>query len=377
MTRLVPVLLLLGIGAIGLLLLKRDRGRLDGPARAPTGPSTASPAPTPAPYGPGGLVVGELELRDGSPGAGRSVELYSLDAPDHPASGTTDPSGGFRFEHVAPGAYDVVATSEWGPGWRIPPNARPALDEELEGALQETRGAHSLWRRVEVVEGGTAHASLGPTPPDKLRLGGVVRRAGSPVPGVAVWAVPTDPVRMWASLHGSAGADPDAGPRRWWAPLTEPFEPRAVICGARGRFETWLDGPGDYVLRVESMGVRGAVTMVHVPAADPAADLVLDIPSGRVEGCIRGPDGPVVGVTVQLASVDRSIERAVDGRNLERRGRVLRAHGTRGRALLDPRGRLGRHRPAVGDGREDGRPERSAGARLARLRAPAGDRPAG
>lgn len=216
----------------------------------------------------GGTLVGEVFDKHGRPQSGRPIHVMRMDESGQPRQTTSDADGRFRLEHLAPGMVQVMAQ----PG-----------REAIEGALggEERPGPLEFMKLLEmesaeIVEGETTTVVLGAPPRAPVRVFGVVTRAGQPLSGGTVLALP----------EGRG--------------LLAGMEPARIE--SDGRYELVLEEPGDVVFVVSrgEFDFGGFEFHETVPEVE-ALRLDLELPGGRIAGRILGPAGePLSGQRVRL-----------------------------------------------------------------------------
>ncbi len=231
----------------------------------------------------GARITGEVFDDEGKPDVGQNVTCAggAMAAMSMgfgaERSVTTDGRGRFVFERVTPGKVTLSAAPS---------------EEELMSRFQENEGDEQAFlallseirsASVEVVDGGEAHVVLGSKPKLPVRVHGLVSAAGAPLAERQVLVM----AEGGALLQGMKLARTDGA----------------------GRYEIVLDRPGDYVFGVsldEDMGDTGTQFYVAVPEV-PELELDLALPLGRIAGVVLGPDGPLEGVALRLASAEGNL----------------------------------------------------------------------
>ena len=209
-----------------------------------------------------GTLTGEVFAADGRPTANVPVYMVHVDSSETHRVRTNE-AGKFRAEGLLPGPWRV---------WTAPADSVPGT-EEAAGAEAGAEQAATAF-----LEGGIeTHVVLGREPPRKIRVLGTVTAAGVPLTGH---------VRMHA---------------RGRTPLADAPE---TSLDAEGRFTLDLPGPGPYLVTIDPDGGHGSSAAISLLTNVPATDrhpLPLTVPTGRIEGLVRGPDGaPVEDAEVLL-----------------------------------------------------------------------------
>lgn len=201
----------------------------------------------------GGSVAGIVHDVTGAPDVGRTIVAQSERGDVREA--LSDAGGRFRFDHLAPGRHQVIATPE--------PEAWESDSDETDlGVLfDEMRMA-----LVTVVEDETVEVVLGAPPSNPVVVHGRVSRGGEGLARAGLLVVPEN----GGFFEGL----------------------RADTAGEDGDFEVRLDEPGDYTFVVlASQDVESEVDFqVTVPAV-PRYALDLELPAGSISGRVRAPDG--------------------------------------------------------------------------------------
>lgn len=224
----------------------------------------------------GGTITGEVYTDEGEPQVGARVSWgeggqrnFNL----NDEGPTTDADGRFVLEHVTPGKVMVTAMPSRE---EMMAGMEDAEDEmsfiNVMGAMRTTT--------VDVAAGEVVHVVLGGTPKQPVTVRGVVKEAGRSVPEARVMVM----AEGGSFIEGMKASKTDGD----------------------GRFEVVLDRPGAYVFHVSTalFGTEGMGIQFYedVPAA-AAHDVLLDLPMGRIEGRVLGPDGaPAEGVALRLSN---------------------------------------------------------------------------
>lgn len=217
----------------------------------------------------GGTITGEVFATAGEQVAGRTVQMFSMEAGDMRAA-TVDEKQRFTSERVTPGAYQVVLQPDMS-----------ALEAMADAGDEDANPADFLAKMkmtsCTVVEGETTHVVLGAPPKNPVRVFGRITRSGEPVAKCALIVLNEGADMMQNLRFGKVDAD--------------------------GRYEVTLNLPGDVVFVVgkqigDQSGVEFPLTIPEV--AEYQCDLAL--PSGGIRGTVRGSDGrPLANVDVELS----------------------------------------------------------------------------
>ena len=213
----------------------------------------------------GGALTGEVYGDDGKPGVGRLVQTTEPTRFEQ-QMGFSDGEGRFRFDHLSPGTWQVVALPA-DDGGGSAEDAAVSMMSKLKMAA------------VEITDGEVTHVVLGAPPADPVRVRGTVTHAGAPYSGALVMFMPEGKQMLGSMKSASVDAD--------------------------GRYSVELDAPGRHAVTIQKLqGGPGQQNVLEfrcdVPEAEEhVADFVL--PTGRVSGRVRGPDGePAAGARVSL-----------------------------------------------------------------------------
>lgn len=217
----------------------------------------------------GGTIAGEVFASAGEKVAGRTVQMFSMDASDARMA-TVDEKHTFLAEHVTPGSYQLVLQPD-----------ESAIAAMAEGGDEDVNPADFLAKMkmasCTVVEGETVRVVLGAPPKNPVRVFGRITRGGEPVAKAALVVLNEGADMMQNLRFGKVDAD--------------------------GRYEITLNLPGDVVFVVgkeigEANGVEFPLTIPEV--AEFQVDLAL--PSGAIRGTVRDASGrPLADVEVELA----------------------------------------------------------------------------
>lgn len=205
----------------------------------------------------GGTLIGDVFGDDGKPLAGANVivQVPSQDSPQRMPS--TDSSGRFREEHLEPGTWQVVYMPFLSGDGEMPSAGDTAA---LLGSLKMTSAV--------IKDGEETHVTLGAPPKDPVLVRGRVRSKGEAVGGVVVNFMP----------DGSKGLQ----------------SLKFVSVAADGTYETRLDGPGRYLVTVQSFGNAGeqqACEFAHRVPAEPEHVFDIELPGARLAGRVLDGEG--------------------------------------------------------------------------------------
>lgn len=190
-------------------------------------------------------------------------------------SATTDKAGFFRIDGLPPGQYAVF---------------KSRMDERADNIPLELLSNMRL-KTVTVKQGRTSRLDIKDESDDGVRVHGVVRENGAPVPRALVTFLGTD-------RDGFLG-----------------MGVRANAAGQDGRYELVGIKPGSYVAQVSRFQGRPVQTSFPVEVPEGQLDLQLDVelPSSEVAGRVVDTRGnPVAGMQVSLGS-DDSAANSADG----------------------------------------------------------------
>ncbi|MFG0316870.1 MAG: carboxypeptidase regulatory-like domain-containing protein [Planctomycetota bacterium JB042] len=201
----------------------------------------------------GGALTGVVYDANGAPDPSRWIVLQSSEGDVRELE--SDAAGRFRAAHLAPGAYQVIATP----------------DDESASSDDPSRDVGGLFGDLRmtmatVVEGETVEVALGLPPRAPVVVAGRVTHGGHAVPDAQVLVL----AERGAFLEGMRGA----------------------AAGEDGRYEVTLDAPGDHTFVVLSSPSRGAEVdfQVTVPEVERYR-LDLALPGGSIAGVVRTADG--------------------------------------------------------------------------------------
>ncbi len=201
----------------------------------------------------GGALTGVVYDANGAPDPDRLIVLQSSEGDVRELE--SDAAGRFHVAHLAPGAYQVIAT----PDEESVSSDDPSRD--LGGLFGELR-----MTMATVVEGETVEVALGVPPRAPVVVAGRVTNGGRAVPDAQVLVL----AEQGAFLEGMRGAS----------------------AAEDGSYEVTLDAPGDYTFVVLSSPSLGAEIdfQVTVPEVERHR-LDLALPGGSIAGVVRAADG--------------------------------------------------------------------------------------
>ena len=213
----------------------------------------------------GGSISGEVYDESGKPLAGLTVQATEL-AQFSTHMQNTDGEGRFRFEHLEPGNYQVVAFSAKGLD-KLGTDAGSDFMSQMKTAA------------ASVKDGEDTHLVLGAPPADPVEVVGRVTHAGQPYGGALV-----------TFIH--EGKDVLS-------------KMKNVPVDAQGAFTVRLDEPGRYSISVQrlsgGMGQQNTVEFTRQIPKEKRHELVLEMPTGRVSGRVLTPEGnPAPGERVTM-----------------------------------------------------------------------------
>ncbi|MCB9913708.1 MAG: carboxypeptidase regulatory-like domain-containing protein [Planctomycetes bacterium] len=217
----------------------------------------------------GGALRGEVLGDDGEGAAGRSIIVQITPTYDRQHIGTSDADGGFFFEHLEPGTWQVIAM----------PNV---LTGEIEAGggddMGELLGSMEM-ESAQIADGEETFVTLGKPPEDPLRVSGHVRHAGEPVKGAVVSFIPEE-------VEGLGDL-------------------KMAVTDAEGAYQIELEKRGVMLVTVQNALATGRQNSIEyrerMPAEGEQHTLDLALPLGRISGRVEGPDGrPAAGCRVTL-----------------------------------------------------------------------------
>ncbi len=185
-------------------------------------------------------------------------------------SGTTDARGYYKIDGLPPGQYAVF---------------KSRLDERADNVPLELMSNMRL-KTVTVRRGKTARLDVHDEGEDGVRVYGVVRESGQPVPRALITLLGSD-------RQGLLGM----GVRANAADMTGAYE----LVGIK---------PGDYVMQVTRFQGRPVQTTFPVEVPEGSRDLRFDVelPTSSISGVVRDTRGdPVPNLRVALGSADSGL----------------------------------------------------------------------
>jgi uncharacterized GH25 family protein len=214
----------------------------------------------------GGRILGEIFNKEGLPAAGERI-LVQTPGGMGQMWASSDGSGQFVLEHVAPGTWQVMAM--------------PSLSGGDGGEGQDFAALFADMRltMAEVKDGEDVHVSLGAPPKSPVKVRGQVTLGGQGTGGVLVSFI----------ADGGKGME----------------SMRFTSSNAQGRYELRLDAAGSYLVTVQKMAATGGQQQsfdLHVQIPEqPEHRLDIELPLGGISGRVRGPDGqPAAGARISL-----------------------------------------------------------------------------
>lgn len=217
----------------------------------------------------GGTISGEVYDAEGKPAAGCMIIVQMPSLAERRMT-NADADGRFEEASLSPGSWQVQAF----PGIK-------SLEPGEDGAMDQAALIKALkMTSVKLEDGAVEHVVLGAPPAEPVRLTGRVTVGAEPLEG------------MMVSFVRASGDDVLAGMK-------------IETTDASGEYATILDDPGEYRVTVQSAGAPGMQTSVEMMRRIPETDehrLDLEMPLGRIEGRVFGPDRePVAGARVTLS----------------------------------------------------------------------------
>lgn len=221
----------------------------------------------------GGTLTGEVYDEQGKPDVGLFVQAHEMSFADQQMS-TTDGEGRFRFEHMEPATWQVVAM----------PLSRSEETTEESGASSPTDDVMALVSKlrqtmVDIQDGVETHVVLGAPPANPVKIKGRVTHHGDAFHPALVSFFREGKDALAAMKHTSVKTD--------------------------GTFEITLDQAGYYSISVQRVsGEMFQQTLVEFTRDIPEekeVSVLLEMPTARISGRVRGPGGdPAPGVRVSL-----------------------------------------------------------------------------
>lgn len=248
--------------------------------------------------GSGGTVELSVVDTDGRPLAGERVRHRGpaqSELPDFmlPAGLVTGEDGRVVVEHLEPGTHAFALAGDEASMVFMQDGAQDGAQERVAMRLRGSGGvggAPDPWSEVDVTEGGRQELQL--VAPLRLTLSGRVLEAGIPLAGAALRLEPP-------------GEEDGLG-------LPGPFGPSGPTTRTDGNGHYELAGveAGDWVLVIEhetrQMPARRELTL-----ARGSERFDVDLPVSIVEGTVRGPDGPLEGISVHVEEAGSGPQRQV------------------------------------------------------------------
>lgn len=224
----------------------------------------------------GGTVEGRVLDDEGDGAPGRMIVIQSMPSYLRQHMTTAGSDGEFRFEHLEPGAWQIIAMGNALTG-EVQMDSEGGLGNMLDDMKMDT---------VEVIDGELVEVTLGRPAEDPVTTLGNVRAGDEPVAG-AVLSFAPDGCRGIADL-------------------------RLATTDANGDFLVKLEQRGAYLVTVQSDVQTGATTTIEfdevIPEGVAQHRLQLRMPLGGIRGRVLGPGGePEEGVQVTL-NVDEGVK---------------------------------------------------------------------
>jgi protocatechuate 3,4-dioxygenase beta subunit len=220
----------------------------------------------------GGTLSGEVLLA-GRPAAGVFVQTTQMSSFDQRMA-STGPEGTFRFEHLRPGSWQVVALpGDFGAGG----GASDAPEDATAGMAELLKDMKLVV--AEIVDGEETHVVLGGEAGSPVKVHGRVTHDGEPYTGAMISFFPAGADGVQDARYGSVGED--------------------------GGYSLELARPGSYAVSIQRLGAMGAQQQTvelsrEVPETEEL-ELDFQIPTGRISGRVEGPDGaPAASVRISL-----------------------------------------------------------------------------
>jgi protocatechuate 3,4-dioxygenase beta subunit len=220
----------------------------------------------------GGGVEGTVTGYGERPLADALIVAFSLQAGSM-RSGTTDKAGFYRIDGLPPGHYAVF---------------KSRLDERADNIPLELMSNMRL-KTVVVKQGKFSRLDVHDDSEDGVRVFGMVREGGAPVPRALVTLLGSD-------RDGLLGMGVRAG-----------------AAGLDGRYELVGIKPGSYVMQVTRFQGQPVQTTFEVDVPSETRDFAFDImlPTSAIRGRVIDSRGePVTGMQVSLGSADGALSGA-------------------------------------------------------------------
>jgi protocatechuate 3,4-dioxygenase beta subunit len=221
----------------------------------------------------GALLTGEVFDDAGRPAAGWMVQVTDPANFDQEMV-FAESDGHFRVEHLQPGTRQIVAMPS-GAG-------RSGGDAGGEDATSDMSAfvSHLRMSSAELVDGQETHVVLGAPPRAPVEVSGNVTHAGAPYSGAMLTFVAS------GKKLGLSGL-------------------KTTTVDKAGHYATTLAEPGDYTISVQKFGAsaqqQGLVEFVRSIPEEKSVRLDFEMPTGRISGRVRGPEGePVSGARISL-----------------------------------------------------------------------------
>ena len=224
----------------------------------------------------GGTLTGEVYADGGRPATGMFVQALQMKDFDSQIA-FTGSKGEFRIEHLAAGSWQVIAMPSRGDS-----GAGGAASGD--DAKDLTENATSMLSRMKMTvatinEGEETHVVLGAPPQDPVEVHGTVVHSGEPCAGAMVAFVPEGKEALKGMKNCTVAKD--------------------------GAYSVKVDAPGHYSISVQQIvGGMGQQSTVEFSRDIPEGKdyrLDLEMPTARISGRVRGPDGePAAGARVSL-----------------------------------------------------------------------------
>lgn len=222
----------------------------------------------------GGLLTGEVFGEGGRPSVGMFVQAVQMKDFDSKMS-FTGSKGEFRIEHLLPGSWQVIA---------MPARGNESITAPDEKNKEVSDAAAALFQKMKMTvatinEGEETHVVLGAPPKDPVDVHGTVTHSGEPLGGSMVIFVAEGKDSLKSMKTCKVEKD--------------------------GTYAVRVDAAGHYAVSVQQgFGGMGQQSTVEFSEDIPEVKehkLDLQMPTARVSGMVRGPDGePAVGARVSL-----------------------------------------------------------------------------
>jgi protocatechuate 3,4-dioxygenase beta subunit len=209
----------------------------------------------------GGSISGEVLDDEGDPETGALVQIQTTGGSKQTIT-HTDENGEFLVEKLEPGKWQVIAISS-----------------DVQDVTDQAEMLKNLkMDMVDVVDGETVHVILGSPPEDPVHLSGRIEPADSVSGGIAILIPEGD------NLLGAM---------------------RMTSIDEEGHFEIDLDGPGKYVITIQTTPQGGvgqdSVEFQEELPAQREITRVFRLPGGSISGRVRDAHGrPIAAIRVSL-----------------------------------------------------------------------------